>query len=97
MVYEIVWSREAASRFDQILTYLKMEWSRKEVKEFADAVNKTLETIANYPFLFRISESNINREALITRHNLLIYKVENEKIVLLTLWDNRMNPKKRKL
>ena len=96
MVYEIVWSREAATRLYQILTYLKMEWSRKEVKEFVGAVNKTLETIANHPFLFRISESSINREALITKHNLLIYKVEDEKIVLLTLWDNRMNPKKRK-
>ena len=59
-----------------------MERSRKEVKEYVGAVNKTLETIANNPFLFRISESSINREALITKHNLLIYKVENEKFAL---------------
>lgn len=43
----MVWSREAAMSFYQIITYLKMECSCKEVKEFVDAINKTLETIAN--------------------------------------------------
>ena len=35
-------------------------------------------------------------EALITSHNLLIYKVYPTRIDLLTFWDTRQHPQKKK-
>ncbi len=96
MVYEIIWTRQAESRLLEISEYLISEWSIKELRDFSSALKKNLDAIVLYPYSFRISSENANREALITTHNLLVYKVENNQIILLTIWDTRMNPEKRK-
>ena len=96
MVYEIVWTRQAEIRFLEVSEYLISEWSFKELQDFYFALEKNLDALVAYPYSFRISSGNANREALITRHNLLVYKVENNQIILLTIWDTRMNPQKRK-
>jgi len=43
-------------------------------------------------------ETNIANvhEALVTPHNLLIYKIYPKRIDLITFWDTRQNPKKKK-
>ncbi len=48
------------------------------------------------PFLFRKMGTKNFREALITKHNLLVYKVTKKQVFVVTVWDTRMHPVKKK-
>ncbi len=88
MDYEIVWTREAEVKLAEVSEYLIRT-------DFTQRLNDQLDTLIKYPYSFRIIENSENREAVLTRHNLLIYRVEDDKIILLTVWDTRMNPENR--
>ena len=45
--------------------------------------------------MFRRSDKMGIYEALIAKHNLLLYKVEGNRIELLTFFDTRQNPNKK--
>ncbi len=46
--------------------------------------------------MFRKTNKKNVREALVTEHNLLVYKIYPDHISLITFWDTRQNPKKKK-
>ena len=56
------------------------------------------EKLASDKIIFKKSESikGVN-EVLITKHNLLLYRVKNNEIELLTIFDTRQHPHKKKL
>ncbi|MEO5572827.1 MAG: type II toxin-antitoxin system RelE/ParE family toxin [Bacteroidia bacterium] len=96
MVKEIRWTTEATDSFNRIIEYLLREWSEREVENFVTAVDKVIEYISNHPRMFRKTNRKNVREALVTPHNLLIYKIMPSHIDLLTFWDTRQHPKKKK-
>lgn len=97
MAYKVIWATEAVDTFDNIINYLSENRSRKEVSKFIDDVEHTVSLLEKNPFLFRGSSKINLHEALITKHNLLLYQIsENAKRVeLLSFWDTRQNPKKK--
>ena len=96
MVKEIRWSSRAIEDFESVLNYLKNNWSEKEVITFIQKAEKLTTLIVHNPFIFRKTSAKNYREALITKHNLLIYKVTKKQILVLTVWDTRMHPNKKK-
>ncbi len=97
MAYKIIWSPEAIDTFDAIIKYLSENWSEREVSNFLDDSEHTIFLLEKNPFLFRGSTKESVHEALITKHNLLLYQiVENSKRVeLISFWDTRQNPKRK--
>jgi plasmid stabilization system protein ParE len=95
MEYRIAWLPRAEKRFDEIINYIKANWSENNAKNFVQYTNQTINLILLNPLLFQESSKKGIREALITKHNLLIYKVKKDEIQLLTFFDNRQNPKKK--
>jgi len=92
---EVRWTNEALTTFELVIDYLNNKWTDNEIENFIFATNKCVIFIAQNPRLFR--ETNIKNvhEALITSHNLLIYKVYPTHIDLITFWDTRQNPIKK--
>jgi plasmid stabilization system protein ParE len=97
MAKKVVWTPEALSSFKKILEYLKENWSKKEIDNFIKATNNTIEYISKNPKMFRSTNYKDIHEALVTPHNLLIYKIYPTKIDIITFWDTRRNPKKKKI
>ena len=95
MAKEIKWTTEAEESFDRIIAYLKVTWTEREVKNFITATDKIVAYIAEHPLMFRKSEKKHIHEALVTKHNLLLYRIKKTHIELLTFWDTRRNPKKK--
>lgn len=97
MAYKIIWSPEAINLFDKIILYLSENWSSKEVGNFIADVEHTISLLEKNPFLFRGSSKENVHEALITKHNLLLYQIneDDHNVELLSFWDNRKNPKKK--
>ena len=96
MVKEIRWTAEAADSFSRIIEYLKNRWSEREVENFVTSTDKVIEYISRHPKMFRKTNRKNIREALVTPHNLLIYKITSSQIHLLTFWDTRQHPRKKK-
>ena len=94
-IYKIVWSDEALSNLKNIILYLEDNWTSKEIKKFATLLDRQLNRIQNNPFLFAESENHSTiRKSVLTKQVSIYYRVRKNSIELITLFDNRQNPKK---
>jgi len=97
MAKEIIWTPRAEKTFNAVIAYLEKEWTEKEVKKFISETSRVIKLISEKPETFRKSIQIYIREAVITKHNLLIYRIKGENIFLLSFWATRKNPKKKKI
>mgnify|MGYP005755335255 CR=1 FL=1 len=97
MALEIVWTSEADREFERIIEYLLKEWSENEVIEFVKTTDKIIEYISVYPRMFRKTNKRNVHEALVTEHNLMVYKVFKDRIHIITFYDTRQHPRKKKI
>jgi plasmid stabilization system protein ParE len=97
MAKEIVWSAQSILAFNKVIAYLEEEWSSNEIRKFILETERVIEFISEHPYIFRNTKYFGIREALITPHNLLVYKIEPARIVLITFWDTRQSPKRKKI
>jgi plasmid stabilization system protein ParE len=90
MEKEIVWSPQAAYSLAKVLIYLETEWSKRTADSFFEELLNQLELIKLYPEIGIQSPAIKSwRKILITKHNALIYRTDNEKIILLNIVDTR--------
>lgn len=93
---EIRWTPEALSSFQKVIDYLEKNWSENEITNLVSSTERVIKFISQNPKMFRATNQENLREALITPHNLMIYKIKKTSIDLITFWDVRQNPKKKK-
>ena len=96
MAKEIKWTPESIETFNGIIDYLQNNWSEREIENFVEATDQIIDYITNHPKMFRQTDKKNVREALVTPHNFLIYKIYSTHIDLITFWDTRKNPRKKK-
>ncbi len=98
MALELVWSKRASLKFDQINTYLIEEWGEQSAKQFIGKVFTFLEILSEFPEIGSIEnkEKSIRGFTVVKQVN-VFYRIKNDKIILLVFFDNRQNPKKKKL
>lgn len=96
----IVWTDKADETFDQINAYILAKFSQKEVDDFVLKSYEVLKVIQSHPKLYpvsRLKNYRAVRKAVIHPHSTLYYRITNKTtITLVTFWDNRKNPKKKK-
>lgn len=96
--YKISWTENALSELRNTLEYLKDNWSEKEIRNFVRKLDKRLNLIAIYPKLFSKSEIKKNiRRSVLTKHNVIYYRIHEKTIIILSLFDSRQHPLKLKL
>ncbi|EMR03925.1 type II toxin-antitoxin system RelE/ParE family toxin [Cesiribacter andamanensis] len=97
--YEVIWSKESKRQFNQIVNYLRAEWTEKEVIKFVDKLKEFEKVVCLFPELYADSNKKPEfRRAVITKHNSVIYKIDEGKglIRVYTIFDNRQSPNKLK-
>ena len=95
MAYEIIVKTRFVNKIHKILSYLEKEWSHKVAEEFLLKIDRRIDLLTKQPEVGAPSEKIKNvRGLLITRHNRLYYKIKNDKVILLNIYDTRMNPDK---
>lgn len=96
---KIIWTHTAKRSFQKILEYLFENWTNKELKNFIEETNHSLEQIKDNPYQFKASKITKNvRKGYINKLVSFFYRVHSRKkeIQLLRFWDNRQNPKRTK-
>lgn len=96
--YKILWTDNALQELEATLNYLQEKWTVKELKNLAVALEKTLQLIAQNPYIFQASvEKKEIRRAVVLNLNTLYYRISENRIEILSFFSNRQSPKKRKL
>ena len=87
---EVVWTPESKYQIDLIIHYLRNEWGEKTVDDFLDLIEHFERIISGFPFAFKESEKYKGcRAGLIHNHVTAVYQVYNNRIVVVTVFDNR--------
>ncbi|MEM6767424.1 MAG: type II toxin-antitoxin system RelE/ParE family toxin [Bacteroidota bacterium] len=92
MAISIIWSPKAEETFDGITDDLLESWSEKVVRRFVQETFETIDRVAIFPHSSPSFKSDPNiRRAIVNKHVSLIYRVQEEKIELITFWSNRQD------
>lgn len=95
MAYEVIIKKRFANKVNTVLAWLNKEWSGKIAEEFLKKIDYRITLLAKQPFSGAPSlKVNDVRGLLISRHNKMYYKVKDGKVVILNMYDTRMNPKR---
>jgi len=95
MAFEIIFKKRFVNNLIKVLAYLQNEWSDKVASDFLLKVDSRIEMLKNSPNIGIASKKVPGvRGMLITKHNMIFYKIEDKRIIVLNLYDTRSNPKK---
>ena len=95
MTRTIKLSKRAAKNLDKLLEYLENEWTVKVRDEFINRLDNSLKIIAKNPDSFPNSDFIKGlHKCVITKQTTLYYRFDKKHIYVITIFDNRQNPKK---
>lgn len=90
MSLKITFTDDATDILLSIVAFIENKWSKKEGEKFLTKVHKTLDLVAEHPYMFKASPIKENiRIGSISKHTSFFYKIEENAIIILFFWDNR--------
>ena len=97
MALTIHWSKRADKNFDKIIKFINEEWGESVTRVFVRKVYDFLDILQEFPEIGTIENRKSNiRGFVIVKQLTLFYKINQNKIILLNFFDNRMNSKRKK-
>ena len=91
--YEIRWTELAVEDYNIVVNYLLENWSIKVAEDFITIIERRIKTLSGQPFIGIASETKPEiRSRLITKHNRLYYRIADNTIELLNLFNTRKDP-----
>lgn len=95
MAYKIRWTANALEDYECVIDYLVKMWPFTVALDFEDIVRKKLANLSSLPFMGIASEKKpMIRSISLTKHNRLYYRITDDTIELLNIFDTRQNPDK---
>jgi plasmid stabilization system protein ParE len=89
MAYEIVINKRFTIKLLHVLDYLEKEWGKRVAHEFQNKVFVRIYSLQLNPFTGGPTGVGSVRSTLITKHNRMYYRVKDNKVVILNLYDTR--------
>jgi plasmid stabilization system protein ParE len=91
--YKLIWSDEALNNLKGIIAYLENRWTNREIKNFAQLLDKQLNLLKDNPFLFAEADKpNGLRKSVLSKQTTIYYRIIDHEIRIITIFDNRQNP-----
>lgn len=94
---KVFWSNSSLTDLDNILNYLRLRWSTKEVESFKVKLFNRIALISKSPKLFKVSDQQPGlRKSVLSKQTSIFYSFEENsaRIFIIRLIDNRMSPSK---
>ncbi|HKL89547.1 MAG TPA: type II toxin-antitoxin system RelE/ParE family toxin [Allomuricauda sp.] len=77
--YKILWTHNAISELKGIVEYLQENWTEKELRNYSQELDHTIELISKNPELFQASKRKKNiRRAVIAKYTNLYYRFDGD-------------------
>lgn len=84
----------AERNFDSIVDYIMKKWGENTARQFVLKTDEIFKILKNYPTMGLIENGDI-RGFQLSRQTRLLYRVRNEKIIVLAFFDVRQDPNKK--
>jgi plasmid stabilization system protein ParE len=98
MYKKITWSPLSVNDFEIVLEYLHENWNEQVVMKYITEIESLLSNISKQPNLFPLVNKKLKvRKCVITKHNTLYYRIKENNIEIIRIFDTRQNPKKLKI
>ena len=92
---KVILSKRASNRLEKLIEYLESEWSLKAKKEFIRKLDKSLKQIQKYPDSCQQTDFVKGLHmSVVTKQTSVFYRYDSKSINIVTIFDNRMNPKR---
>lgn len=96
MEIEIKWTKRAEINFHNTVDYIHSEWGLISAKKFFRKVKMLLITLKNQPKIGRIEiEEKRIRSFVFSKQNSIVYRLKGNRLIILSIFDNRQNPTSR--
>ena len=94
MKREVRLSKRAMKRLDKLLVFLEEEWSIKVKNDFIKKLDKALKQLQEHPTSFPESEKIAGlRKCVVTKQTTIFYKYSTSTVYIVSVFDNRQDPK----
>ena len=98
MVYKIIFKKHFRNKLQNLLGYIENEFGLLVAQRFAKQLDKKFITLQQQPFIGQPSVYIQNiRSIHAGKHNRLYYRIEGNEIIIVNMYDTRINPKKNRL
>jgi plasmid stabilization system protein ParE len=98
MVYQLIFKKRFKNKLEKLLIYLEGEFGLLITQKFAKKLEKQFELLQKHPFIGRQSPTIPNiRSIPAGRYNRMYYRVEKDKIIIVNMYDTRINPKRNRI
>lgn len=94
MAKTVVWKRAANLQILEIEAYLLENFSEKTVDRFLDKLYEKLDGLSVFPESGQRTRFKTIRRLRLNKYVSLFYRIQGQFIVVLFVWDNRMDPDK---
>lgn len=92
----IVWNKKAQVRFDCIIDYLQKEWSESVAENFVKSTHFKLSLLSKFPYIGRKSAKKHSVSLFnLSKHNQMFYRIEGNKIIIITIFVLRRDSAKK--
>ena len=97
MAKEIVWSNFAKKELASILDfYIQRNGNANYSEKLLDEIDDVIKTISESESIGRLTKNKFTRVFPLDNF-LIFYEVNNSRIDIVSIWDNRQNDEKRKV
>ena len=94
---KIKWTLEAVQNLEGLIEYLETNWTQKEISKFITKFEKQLVIISTFPLAYPISKKKNVHRCVMSSNVTIFYKVQHDTLYLVSIFDNRQDPKKLKI
>lgn len=84
----------AERNFDSIVDYINQKWGDKTAKEFIHKVDEIFRLLKNYPLIGQVEKNDI-RGFQLSPQTRILYRIRDNKIIILSFFDVRQDPDKK--
>jgi plasmid stabilization system protein ParE len=91
----IIWQPRVLEQVRSIIEYFREEIeSEQAIENFLDKLDEKSEFISKYPDAGRPSTKKDVKYILIDKNRSLFYRIKKDRILMILLWNSKMNPSK---
>jgi plasmid stabilization system protein ParE len=94
MAYTLVIKKRFQNKLLKVLEYLEEEWNMDVASKFVLTVEKRLSGLLTTPFSGAATGFKGVRSIFLTKQNRIYYKVSGSQIIILNMYDTRINPER---
>ncbi|MCH7399321.1 type II toxin-antitoxin system RelE/ParE family toxin [Belliella sp. DSM 107340] len=95
MKRKVVFSSRAKTRLSDLLDYLEFKWSSKVKQDFINKLDHSVNRIVDFPNSCPESKEIKGLfKCVVTKQTSIYYRINEDEIEIIMLFDNRENPNK---